>query len=378
MRWTTRIGLLCLSAAFILPTGWGWWVDSRSWSPLEVPISLTAGHIKREFTINLNSTYEVQILLDEQADSPTTSCLFGTAYGDCSKKPSLRAAWTLYSEGGIAAAGDTNTARRIFPLGEGIGTFKGQRWKRYSIDLEILTDASSVNIANPRLRIQEVAGLERKYGSLLELFFISSPLLFGEGVILLVMTGVLRKSEAQDRNKIALTIVGLHKNELYLGLSDERQLAVSRSRSQYFTWAQTLPLKAPISGLPSFGLVFALFLSWLIFLFMILYQIRYQPQGVAVFLRKPAPSGSSVEHEDKPLLVHVCGGANSELKVYINLKLVAWDQLDNELHTNLDHRSVRAVYIDAAPDLSWQDVVKVIDIAHSVGARPVLLTSQTE
>ena len=45
-----------------------------------------------------------------------------------------------------------------------------------------------------------------------------------------------------------------------------RDITASETISPYFQWAQKLPLKPAITGLPSFGLVCALVLSWLVML----------------------------------------------------------------------------------------------------------------
>jgi len=377
-RWTARIGLLCLLIVLVLPTTWGWWAGSRSWIPLEIPISLAPGHIKTEFSVNLSSTYEVQIVLDEQADSLETSCLLGTAYVDCSGRTVLRADWTLQNEGRVVSRGRSDTARRIFSLGDGIGTFNGQKSKHYSLDLEILADSSAVNSANPHLRIQEIGGLDRKYQSVEDTFVMGCIPLFSEGVILLVMAGVFRRDERFNNKGSSLTTAGPHLGELYFGSPSEQEVGSSQGCSQYFTWAQKLPLRARFSRLPSFGLVCALFLSWLVFVLMYFYVNVIWPKGVGVLLLKKVFNEKSGEFEDKPLVVRLRMSAHLEPEIFVNSKLVAKNQLSNKLAAELRHRSKHVVYIHGDSDLNWQNVADLIDIAQSAGADTVLLTPQTE
>jgi hypothetical protein len=67
---TLRIGLaLVLIPLALLGLSAGWYF-TRSWEPLNIPISLTRGHIRAEFDINMESLYAMRVELNP---APTRS-----------------------------------------------------------------------------------------------------------------------------------------------------------------------------------------------------------------------------------------------------------------------------------------------------------------
>jgi hypothetical protein len=72
---TARIGL----ALLLIPLGtlavWAPWYFTRSWEPVNLPVSLGHGHIRVEFDINIESLYAMEIDLnqDRESDRPPLS-----------------------------------------------------------------------------------------------------------------------------------------------------------------------------------------------------------------------------------------------------------------------------------------------------------------
>jgi len=56
--WKVWIGIGLILAGAALFGGWQWWMATRTWVPLEMPISLAQGHIRSpEFKINVDSGF---------------------------------------------------------------------------------------------------------------------------------------------------------------------------------------------------------------------------------------------------------------------------------------------------------------------------------
>lgn len=136
------------------------WEATRIWVPVDIPISLSPGHTKtNEFKLNLNSPYVVFIAIDQGVDYNQNLCLIGVQ--QCEDEPSiLRASWILSDAGKPIAAGIAgSTQRGWFGVWQAIfrevGSFTATKGKHYSLDVDILEDASRLNSANPRLIVQE-------------------------------------------------------------------------------------------------------------------------------------------------------------------------------------------------------------------------------
>jgi len=82
----------------------------------------------------------------------------------------------------------------------------------------------------------------------------------------------------------------------------------SETISPYFQWAQKLPLEPAVTGLPSLGLVCALFLSWLVMLYMVFYEVgRLHSKGIRVSVMQHVPSAEAGDRWAKPLVLRVQG-----------------------------------------------------------------------
>ncbi len=378
-RWLATAALICVLAAITLPPGWEWWVQTRTWVPVEMPISLAAGHVKTpEFSINLASKYEVQILVDHRADPIKIDCFLGVGYRDCKDSPALDASWVLHQSGRTVAQGGANTARRVFWGGEGIGTFFGETGRHYSVDLEIRRDSSDLNIASPRLRIEEATDLGWRYQRAQEAIFAWAVVFFVLGVILLILALVSRRREIRERNKISLTALGPQAGSLYLGAVDSEESVYEHTCSPHFTWAQTFPLKPPVSGIPVFlfGVCTSIICILLMFVFMTLGPVP--SKGLYVHLVKPGRPAPGSDRWTEPLVVRIKdGGIGQQPELYVNSVPVPWDKLEEALREELSRRSEWVVYVEGDESLETGYPMMVVDVAHGLRARVYLLTPNT-
>lgn len=95
-----------------------------------------------------------------------------------------------------------------------------------------------------------------------------------------------------------------------------------RSAVQYFQWAQRLPLEPAVFGLPSFGLVCALALSWLVMFHIFFYELgRPQSKGIIVSLMRQVPLGEVSEHWTEPIVLRIeSPGPDLATRLYLNSK----------------------------------------------------------
>ena len=168
-----------------------------------------------------------------------------------------------------------------------------------------------------------------------------------------------------------------------LGYYENRSLAIthitdSESISPHFQWAQKLQLKPAISGLPSFGLVCALFLSWLIMFHIVFYQEWHcHSNGVIVSVMQHVPPAQDSDRRVEPLVLRLQGARPGlPSKLFLNSKQLPWEELNRGLKAELSRRSVWVVYIEVDSNLPWQDALTAIDAVRAVHAKAVLLKNK--
>ena len=319
-----------------------YWMMTRTFVPVDMPVSLATGHIKTgPFPINLRDVYSIWIDLDENVQSDTR----------CNTYSSLQTRWALYRSGQVVE-------KRDYPvlLDRYLQGFHAEKGK-YELDVEVVSDASCFNPAHPRLRV--TAG-KREYEEEFSPLMWLSVLSIGAGIGLLAQFGITRR-----RNQAA----------------EAATLNGSQSGAQYFQWTQKLPLKAAFSGLPSFGLVCALVLSWMVMFHMLFYELEHpHSKGLEVSAtRQVREAEMSSDRWAEPLVLKVeAAGPGLPPKQYLNSTLLSWEELDSKLKAELGKRSVWIVYVEADSNVSWQDALRAIDSARGLQAKVVLLTSRTD
>ena len=143
------------------------WLSTRTERPVDIPISMSIGHIRtREFKINLNAPFMIDIEVQKTIPFDTLNCLLGTAMGrtstalqECPDRPSVvRASWVLSNNGQTAARGSSEDYRSGAWMNDAIsrelGQFQSQYGRRYVLDVNVLADGSALMSGNPRLKVE--------------------------------------------------------------------------------------------------------------------------------------------------------------------------------------------------------------------------------
>jgi hypothetical protein len=151
-----RVSIAMILGALVFYGSFAIWEATRKLVLLDIPISLSHGHIRTElFTVNLKSGYDIRVLIDPQLCHFDLQCPVGQ---QCHESLTmLKAHWALSSSGQIVVSGDTNTSSGdigdMAALSWPLGFFKPAS-KQYRVDLDVLSDTNRLNQANPHLIVQ--------------------------------------------------------------------------------------------------------------------------------------------------------------------------------------------------------------------------------
>jgi biopolymer transport protein ExbD len=344
VRTTASVAIILIFVGIALPAGYRHWMDTRTFVALDMPVSLSPGHIKTpDFDINLEGWYEIWINTSYQAS--VQDCRYSAS------DVSLKTHYTVHRDG------------HEVPHSEGkyqyLGHFFADKSGRYGFDLVVVSDVACLNSRQPRITVWTSSDrYELLYDQLLTL---SVVLVLGGLGILAFSTAKLVGKRRTSRDQLAV---------------------VENAGYEYHPSLRKLPLRARFSRPPSFGLVYSVILasvlmpSFLIFIYAWGYDHR--SVGIEVRLLHPGPLRALADSWTAPLVVRVeNSGVNSPPRLYLNSKAVAWDALSPSLKTELKSRSEWVVFVEAGLDVNWGDAVNAMDIIRGAGAKVVLLTTET-
>ena len=261
LRRVGGVGVALILIGIAIPLGFHWWTQSRNWVPLDIPISMAAGHIRSpEFEINLEGEYWIYVDVDRQFKPDSLECLLGLPpyYSDCHDHSSIvQTSWRITKAGNEVTRDHNIAPVRVGPwdrVGRAIGSFAADKSKHYALDLDILADASELNGGNPRLKIEELGGAYVRYSSLEDDWSNVAFLLVVTGIVLLVVV-LVGWARERDRWRLQLTTVGPQPRELFF---DEKEVTQA-TRTLADSEAKKLPLSFWIgsalfcAGLASFS-----------------------------------------------------------------------------------------------------------------------------
>lgn len=144
-----------LLAALALWGSFERWAETRNLAPLDLPVSLSPGHIRTEpFSINLRSGYNLVFVLAQAAALYDLQCKIGEL---CHQSLGmLQAHWVLSSDGKVVASGSTEGMARggdQAALSWPIGLF-GSSGRQFRIDADICSDTGMLKQGDPYLVVE--------------------------------------------------------------------------------------------------------------------------------------------------------------------------------------------------------------------------------
>jgi hypothetical protein len=382
LPFTVRIGCALILIGIVVFGSWACWAASRTWVPLEVPISLSQGHIRTaQFKINLEGTYSVAIIVEGKFDSDGVSCLLGCF--KCEGTPSvLGLSWSLSDGERVVGHGDSDVDYGWFwgttTVGRTLGYFRARKG-HYLLDLDVLQDGSRLNAGAPHLVVFETGehGIASGPGAIAALV----SLLFAvAGTFLIIRSAIERRREKLEvlARACSLTQPGPQPGEPQMGSRPVAPYVHSATAAGHLWWKPRPSDRRPFSGLSSFGLFAAIaYLLVLIPLWVLQSWDQPIPQGLTIHLLPGilAQSSSGIQ----PLRVWVESGEPRVSPIlYVDWQLVAWENFETVLKKELSRRPPNwPVYLEGDANMEWGNAVKAMDAIRGLGAEVVLLTAGT-
>jgi len=116
----------------------------------------------------------------------------------------------------------------------------------------------------------------------------------------------------------------------------------------------------------------------LLIVFMVITPLT--PKGLdALVPQPPKDPTKQPPPSDRTIVVQVLKGGGDRPALKINQDDVTWDNLEGRLNDIFKTRAEKVMFVKADPDLTFNDVAQVIDIAHAAGVDKVgLITAKIE
>ena len=116
----------------------------------------------------------------------------------------------------------------------------------------------------------------------------------------------------------------------------------------------------------------------LLIIFMVITPLT--PKGLDALVPQP-PTAKETQQEpsDRTIVVQLLKGGGDKAALKINQDDVTWENLEGRLNDIFKTRAEKVMFVKADPDLTFNEVAQVIDIAHSAGVDKVgLITAKIE
>ena len=314
-----------------------YWMETRTFKPVDMPVSLATGHIHSgRFKINLRKRYWITL---DATDYQLMSW-------NCSSYHLFKTRWVLYRDGKVVE--DYDAAYPEF----GVGSFEAESGT-YDLDVEVLSDGSCLNPAHPRLQI------------------FTSKYEYEESVTL--WSWVTALCAAIGSSLIIIFVLGKFRNTAI-----QPVLTGASSFDQHFQWAQKLPLRPPFRRPPHFGVVAAFVYFVVLAPVWIITADHAIPIGLPVYLLQ-SPSKFRDNKFVEPIVVQIRDVGPTRLpELYVNSVVVSWEDLRKTLRAELGKRPEWVVYVKADPNIPYANITTVASHVRHLQGKVVLLTPQTE
>jgi biopolymer transport protein ExbD len=327
-----KLGIAAMVVGVLLYATVALLMVTRSFVPVNLPISLSPGHFSTgTFKVNTEGTYWIAVYT--RANSP-----------GCDLQQRLKAKWTATKGGKVQSEG-------TYRGGWWLGGFYGTHGE-YKIDVDVLSDTSCLNSAEPRIEIGSDTAYEEYAG--LHAFAI---------VLALPLVGL----------SVTLLILSLRAKKPALSVPEER--IVSDLRVQYVSHDRYLrfPLGRKFSGMPTFGFVAVTVGLCVLVSNWVMIAIAHIPaEGNYVRITRPKPALLLASLGEEPVIVSVRRSDKrfpnqDEPRLFVNSQSVSWQDLSKTLRAELSRRAGRVVYVEGEDRLPYSDIAQVVDIAGKLG-----------
>jgi hypothetical protein len=344
-----RAAIAFVLGGVALYAGSQYWLATRNLVPLDIPISLSRGHITTpEFSINLDAVYYIDIGVPRTPSIGNLECLM---WG-CDKTPAiLKVQWTLSSAGHVELSvssdymsGSTDSMGTVGRMVGGFRTDNG----RHRLDIDVLSDLSMLNEGKPRLKVQAGGDAYRRLGALHNDLPILSGMLASIGVVLLWLS-------TRER-KVAQSI-------------DLSIFAGPGSGQRGAGHLRKFPRGVLFSGLPSFALIMA---SVLLLVSVPVWntEIWRYARGIWVLTSAQGRLTPRYGQGSKPLTLRI----DKQRHWFLEGQPVTPEEFPAALRQALNRRPDRFVCLDADPALDLAVPGQAMDMLQGLFVKIIIAT----
>lgn len=222
----------------------------------------------------------------------------------------------------------------------------------YSLDIELMADATYLQKFHPRLRVYTDKSDYARGGGIDAMVLLAACGLMEIGIAFPAISAITADQRPVKRGE-SLAIFGTLRTE--------------RESSQ-----RKLLLMQPASIFPTIGYFYALTVSVLFLVCGAFSGVRTRSYGIPVHLLH---AGVIQESREQPsgLLVYV--GRDGSL--YLNSKPIRAEELARAIQDKLARRADWSVYVDGDSDADYASVVRAMDLVRSAQGKVILLTRNT-
>lgn len=359
------------------------WVNTRTLTPVNMPVSLAPGHIRTgEFQINLEAYFSVEVRFPYDSGPECR-------YADDLRTRHLRSVGPQAVQ--LLGNGDAVTE------GPDLGAFAGKPG-RYALDVEVLSATQNLDRCKPRLLIEatsyEFNQRQDEVDYLLFPFFAFCEFL-GLTLIGLCTTTYFRTKTFEKLQLNISDVVVAPDSANPPALKLERISPIGRPRENASHLSLCLPEQTPAWGvtglrhtrrpapqawtrelagnLPTISLVTALacFVAFIPIWFLEMAGQRTTYGLMVLVAQEGAASKAAWPWLTGPLV-----RVDARERVYLNGEETTWEQLPAGLEAALRGlpKPVRVVYVDGDVNIPFMDVARAVDVIEGAGAKPILLT----
>lgn len=319
-----------------------YWLTTRTFEPVNMPVKLEAGTIKNvEFPINLPENYMVGINVDYSLDDWTE--------GKCSDKLWQETDWKVYRLRGEGSKNKELWASSEEMRKQGLWPHEFHALRgRYELEWSVPASAVCLNPRHPQLKVRaDRSSYETAFGFVLFACWLFT--MAGVGAFLRAVVVWLFGAQRGSRTL-----------RIFPDVAVPNLTPLLRHRP--------LPL---VRDFPNFGLIYGFILWVLMFIFMI-----FQPRpsnGLPVNFKEERTviAGSNPWAETMAVYIDAKQG------FFVNGRPVTREELRSKVEEELLRRGVWVVYFEADDNCLYMDAVYAMDTIQGLGAKMIWITPKT-
>lgn len=373
---TAKAGIILILSPCLWWGLWAAWHYSRTWAPVDMPISLSRGHVRTaEFKLDLESDYAINLAIQAE-NLPSIPCPDGSP--NCQRNVKMaRAGWSLLSHGKVVYGEKAEPYDPSAAYGQEwthiVGRFHANRGV-YALELDLVEDLSQLDSFAPRLQLVEDGG---RYGASFkhgENAVLGICVVVPMGLALLILAAVERRRENWNGFLRRCTLTAPGPGPIP-GACVAVKLSPPRKVRRIVPRAFSVAGRFNLNHL-SLMLALLLMLLWATF---VLLQPSKEHVGFAIHTIRPQVQLLPVAGIT-PLRIRVRAGPLSPwgahiLGLQIGPQIISPADFEAFLRGEIAKRpSDWPVYIEADPDLEYESVAWAIDAVSAFHTKVILLT----